>query len=54
MIRRLKPAVVVGFGGYPTVPPVLAASLLGVPTLIHEAERRHRPRQPAPGPPRVR
>jgi UDP-N-acetylglucosamine--N-acetylmuramyl-(pentapeptide) pyrophosphoryl-undecaprenol N-acetylglucosamine transferase len=36
-IRRMKPAVVVGFGGYPTVPPVIAASLLKVPTLIHEA-----------------
>ncbi|MGO4571157.1 undecaprenyldiphospho-muramoylpentapeptide beta-N-acetylglucosaminyltransferase [Microvirga sp. 2TAF3] len=36
-IRRMKPAVVVGFGGYPTVPPVIAASLLGVPTVIHEA-----------------
>jgi len=35
-IRRLKPAAVVGFGGYPTVPPVIAASLLGVPTVIHE------------------
>lgn len=35
-IRRLKPAVVVGFGGYPTVPPVMAASLLGVKTIIHE------------------
>jgi UDP-N-acetylglucosamine--N-acetylmuramyl-(pentapeptide) pyrophosphoryl-undecaprenol N-acetylglucosamine transferase len=37
VIRRLKPAVVVGFGGYPTVPPVIAASLLKVPTVIHEA-----------------
>jgi len=36
-IRRLKPAIVVGFGGYPTVPPVVAASFLGVPTVIHEA-----------------
>ncbi|MBB4039289.1 UDP-N-acetylglucosamine--N-acetylmuramyl-(pentapeptide) pyrophosphoryl-undecaprenol N-acetylglucosamine transferase [Microvirga flocculans] len=36
-IRRMKPAAVVGFGGYPTVPPVLAASLLKVPTVIHEA-----------------
>ena len=35
-LRRLKPAVVVGFGGYPTVPPVLAASLLRVPTVMHE------------------
>ena len=32
----LKPSVVVGFGGYPTVPPVMAASLREIPTLIHE------------------
>lgn len=37
LVRRLKPAAVVGFGGYPTVPPLLAASVLGVPTLVHEA-----------------
>jgi len=37
LIGRLKPAAVVGFGGYPTVPPVLAAAWRGVPTLIHEA-----------------
>ncbi len=36
LTRRLKPQVVVGFGGYPTVPPVLAAASLDVPTLIHE------------------
>ena len=36
LIRRLRPAVVVGFGGYPTVPPLIAASLLGVPTILHE------------------
>ena len=36
MLPRLKPAIVVGFGGYPTVPPLLAASLRGIPTLIHE------------------
>lgn len=35
-IRRLRPAAVVGFGGYPTVPPVLAGALLRVPTAIHE------------------
>src|ERR1044072_4570210 len=35
--RRLKPAAVVGFGGYPTVPPLLAARLLGVPGIIHDA-----------------
>ena len=36
VIGRIKPAVVVGFGGYPTVPPLLAASLRGVPTVLHE------------------
>ncbi len=36
LLRRLKPAVVVGFGGYPTVPPLVAASLLGVPSILHE------------------
>jgi UDP-N-acetylglucosamine--N-acetylmuramyl-(pentapeptide) pyrophosphoryl-undecaprenol N-acetylglucosamine transferase len=36
LIRRLKPDAVVGFGGYPSVPPVLAGWLLGVPTLVHE------------------
>ena len=34
--RAVKPAAVVGFGGYPTVPPVLAATLRGIPTVIHE------------------
>jgi len=33
---QVKPAIVVGFGGYPTVPPVLGASFAGVRTLIHE------------------
>ena len=36
LIRRLKPAAVVGFGGYPTVPPLVAASLLRVPGVLHE------------------
>lgn len=36
-LRRMRPAAVVGFGGYPTVPPVIAASLLKIPTVIHEA-----------------
>jgi len=36
IIRRVRPDVVVGFGGYPTVPPVLGASFAGVRTLIHE------------------
>jgi UDP-N-acetylglucosamine--N-acetylmuramyl-(pentapeptide) pyrophosphoryl-undecaprenol N-acetylglucosamine transferase len=37
LMRRLKPAAVVGFGGYPTLPPLLAARLSGVPGVIHEA-----------------
>jgi UDP-N-acetylglucosamine--N-acetylmuramyl-(pentapeptide) pyrophosphoryl-undecaprenol N-acetylglucosamine transferase len=37
LIRRLKPAAVVGFGGYPTLPPLFAARLLGVPSIIHDA-----------------
>jgi UDP-N-acetylglucosamine--N-acetylmuramyl-(pentapeptide) pyrophosphoryl-undecaprenol N-acetylglucosamine transferase len=37
LVRRLKPSAVVGFGGYPTVPPLMAAKLLGVPAIIHDA-----------------
>lgn len=36
LLRRLAPAAVVGFGGYPSLPPMLAAVSLGLPTLIHE------------------
>ncbi|HUB63597.1 MAG TPA: undecaprenyldiphospho-muramoylpentapeptide beta-N-acetylglucosaminyltransferase [Methylocella sp.] len=36
LFKRIKPCAVIGFGGYPTVPPLLAASQLGVPTLLHE------------------
>lgn len=36
MLGRVRPAVVVGFGGYPTVPPLLAAALRGIPTVLHE------------------
>src|ERR1700682_3174242 len=46
LMRRLKPAAVVGFGGYPTLPPLLAARLFGIPTVIYEANavlgRAHR------------
>lgn len=36
LIGEMKPAVVVGFGGYPCFPPVVAAKLRGVPTALHE------------------
>jgi UDP-N-acetylglucosamine--N-acetylmuramyl-(pentapeptide) pyrophosphoryl-undecaprenol N-acetylglucosamine transferase len=36
MLGRVKPHVVVGFGGYPSVPPLIAATLRKIPTIIHE------------------
>jgi UDP-N-acetylglucosamine--N-acetylmuramyl-(pentapeptide) pyrophosphoryl-undecaprenol N-acetylglucosamine transferase len=36
LLGRLQPAVVVGFGGYPTIPPLLAGVLRSIPTVIHE------------------
>ncbi len=36
LIKKLNPLVVVGFGGYPTVPPLLAAAWLGAPSVLHE------------------
>ena len=35
-LRLLSPGAVVGFGSYASVPSVLAASVLGIPTIIHE------------------
>jgi len=35
-LQRDRVRLLVGFGGYPSVPPVLAAKLLGVPVLLHE------------------
>src|SRR4051812_46336883 len=37
LLRRIRPAAVVGFGGYPTLPPLLAATLRRIPTVIHDA-----------------
>jgi UDP-N-acetylglucosamine--N-acetylmuramyl-(pentapeptide) pyrophosphoryl-undecaprenol N-acetylglucosamine transferase len=36
LLRRLKPVVVVGFGGYPSVPTMLAATYSGRKAVIHE------------------
>ncbi|NCO85395.1 MAG: UDP-N-acetylglucosamine--N-acetylmuramyl-(pentapeptide) pyrophosphoryl-undecaprenol N-acetylglucosamine transferase [Rhodobacterales bacterium] len=36
-MRRARPAVVVGFGGYPAIPAVAAAWVLRLPRMIHEA-----------------
>ena len=35
-MRRERPAVVVGFGGYPSIPALAAAWLLGLPRMLHE------------------
>jgi UDP-N-acetylglucosamine--N-acetylmuramyl-(pentapeptide) pyrophosphoryl-undecaprenol N-acetylglucosamine transferase len=37
LIGTLRPKAAVGFGGYPTLPPMLAAAHMRVPTLIHDA-----------------
>jgi UDP-N-acetylglucosamine--N-acetylmuramyl-(pentapeptide) pyrophosphoryl-undecaprenol N-acetylglucosamine transferase len=36
LLLRLKPAAIVGFGGYPTLPPLFAARLLSIPRIVHE------------------
>ncbi len=36
LLLKVKPAAVIGFGGYPTLPPIIAASTLRIPTAIHE------------------
>lgn len=36
LLRKLAPSVVVGFGGYPSFPTMYAATILGIPTVIHE------------------
>ena len=36
LINKIKPAVVVGFGGYPSFPPLYAAQHKNIPTIIHE------------------
>ncbi len=36
LLARLKPAIVVGFGGYPTVPPLVVSRTSSVPMIVHE------------------
>ncbi|MGZ8762177.1 MAG: UDP-N-acetylglucosamine--N-acetylmuramyl-(pentapeptide) pyrophosphoryl-undecaprenol N-acetylglucosamine transferase [Acidimicrobiia bacterium] len=38
LIRRLRPAVVVGFGSYAALPTVVAARLLRRPTVVHDRD----------------
>jgi len=37
LLRKAQPRAVIGFGGYPTVPPLLAANFLRIPTVLHES-----------------
>ncbi len=36
LLKKLKPITVVGFGGYPSFPPVFAAERLNIPVILHE------------------
>jgi len=36
LLSRLRPAAAIGFGGYASVPTMVAAGWLGIPTAIHE------------------
>lgn len=36
LFRKLRPECVIGFGGYPSVPTMIAATSRGLPTIIHE------------------
>lgn len=36
ILKQVRPAVVVGFGGYPTVPPAFAARMARIPLVAHE------------------
>lgn len=36
LYARHRPDAVIGFGGYPALPALLAASSLGIPTILHE------------------
>lgn len=36
LLGQLRPRAVIGFGGYPSLPPLAAAARLGIPTCIHD------------------
>lgn len=36
ILGKVRPSVVIGFGGYPTYPPLVAARLRGIATAVHE------------------
>lgn len=36
LLRKLRPAAVVGFGGYPSIPTLFAAARMGIPIVLHD------------------
>ena len=34
--RQVRPSLVIGFGGYPSLPPILAARMMRIPFMVHE------------------
>src|SRR6185436_16065685 len=36
LLKNVRPGIVVGFGGYPTIPPAAAARLAKIPIVTHE------------------
>lgn len=36
LMAEARPSVVIGFGGYPSFPPIVAARMAGIPTILHE------------------
>src|SRR5258706_4587534 len=46
LMRRLKPAAVVGFGGFPTPPPPPAPRLSRGPRILHQTQAGVRPAHP--------
>ena len=36
LLKQLEARAVIGFGGYPTLPPLMAAYMRGIPTVVHE------------------
>lgn len=37
-LKRIKPAAVIGFGGYASFPTMMAAIILRIPTIVHQAD----------------
>ena len=36
ILKKVRPLAVIGFGGYPSFPPILAAARLGIPSCVHD------------------